>query len=286
MKNEQLFYIYKITNIINQKCYIGQTINPKKRWNKHKNLSKKPKQVINWAINRYGINNFYFEVIATSNNKNNINYLEEYLIKQYNCLGSQNGYNISLGVNSTKSEEWKQYIQSSEIKSEEEINIIKNKRSSTTLKQIKEYGHPAKGCKKTEEQKKEISINSKNSWDNRRTEKLASGELKCNAPECNKHGFISYLIINDIRYCEIHGWRLKKHNSFDKPKRKPPANKGKKISEETRNKLKGKKPPNKIKFTDEQIKIILEDTRPIAHIAKEFKVSPKVISRVKIEFKS
>lgn len=32
-------YIYKITNPINGKCYIGQTINhPKHRWRKYKNL--------------------------------------------------------------------------------------------------------------------------------------------------------------------------------------------------------------------------------------------------------
>ena len=28
--------IYLITNIINNKRYIGQTVNPKKRWNRHK----------------------------------------------------------------------------------------------------------------------------------------------------------------------------------------------------------------------------------------------------------
>ncbi len=36
-------YIYKITNTINNKCYIGQTrTNINKRWNKHKFVSTDP----------------------------------------------------------------------------------------------------------------------------------------------------------------------------------------------------------------------------------------------------
>ena len=35
-------YIYKITNKVNNKCYIGQTSKPVQiRWNEHKNDSKK-----------------------------------------------------------------------------------------------------------------------------------------------------------------------------------------------------------------------------------------------------
>ena len=32
--------IYKITNLINQKSYIGQSIDIIRRWNKHKNFSQ------------------------------------------------------------------------------------------------------------------------------------------------------------------------------------------------------------------------------------------------------
>lgn len=35
-----MYYIYKITNTINNKIYIGQTVNIKHRFNNHKNNKK------------------------------------------------------------------------------------------------------------------------------------------------------------------------------------------------------------------------------------------------------
>lgn len=34
------FYLYKITNLINSKIYIGVTVSPKTRWNTHKRIAK------------------------------------------------------------------------------------------------------------------------------------------------------------------------------------------------------------------------------------------------------
>jgi group I intron endonuclease len=58
-------YIYKITNKVNGKVYIGKTKDPERRWREHKNESLKAekKYVIYLALNKYGINNFDFEVI-------------------------------------------------------------------------------------------------------------------------------------------------------------------------------------------------------------------------------
>ena len=59
--------IYKITNLINQKVYIGQSIDILKRWNAHKyraTLSEKEyPEYIYQAIRKYGIENFSFEII-------------------------------------------------------------------------------------------------------------------------------------------------------------------------------------------------------------------------------
>ena len=33
---ERKYYVYKITNLINQKTYIGSTWNPAQRWRQHK----------------------------------------------------------------------------------------------------------------------------------------------------------------------------------------------------------------------------------------------------------
>ncbi len=57
-------YIYKITNTINNKCYIGQTrTNINKRWNKHKFVSTDPgNKAYNYplynAFRKYGIDKF------------------------------------------------------------------------------------------------------------------------------------------------------------------------------------------------------------------------------------
>jgi hypothetical protein len=50
------YYIYKITNILNDKIYIDQTIQPKIRWRTHKHLAKhqKTNQYIHKAMNKYG----------------------------------------------------------------------------------------------------------------------------------------------------------------------------------------------------------------------------------------
>lgn len=64
-------YIYKITNTINNKLYIGKTVNTiEKRFNQHKNESKterSKKRPLYRAINKYGIENFEIEIIEECN---------------------------------------------------------------------------------------------------------------------------------------------------------------------------------------------------------------------------
>ena len=55
--------IYKITNLLNGKCYIGQSINIQKRWTNHKTSYKNPnKDCYNYplykAFRKYGLENF------------------------------------------------------------------------------------------------------------------------------------------------------------------------------------------------------------------------------------
>jgi group I intron endonuclease len=61
------FYIYKITNRLNGKVYIGQSIRLQKRWTDHKRLASNidggRAQYIHYAIAKYKIDNFIFEVI-------------------------------------------------------------------------------------------------------------------------------------------------------------------------------------------------------------------------------
>ena len=57
--------IYLITNRINGKQYVGQSINLIKRWNQHKTESRRnvPRTIIDKALKKYGIENFDFDII-------------------------------------------------------------------------------------------------------------------------------------------------------------------------------------------------------------------------------
>lgn len=91
-------FIYKITNTINSKSYIGQTIqNVKERFYQH--CATKCSQailnmVIHKAINKYGKSNFTIEVIEEVESTN-LNDRERYWIRYYDSYN--NGYNSTEG---------------------------------------------------------------------------------------------------------------------------------------------------------------------------------------------
>jgi group I intron endonuclease len=89
--------IYKITNLINGKIYIGQTIMPlSRRWRAHCS-GKDHSMKIALAINKYGKENFTIEVIDTAENLDDLNKKEELYISQYDCTNDSEGYNILSG---------------------------------------------------------------------------------------------------------------------------------------------------------------------------------------------
>lgn len=109
---ERKSYIYKITNLINNKVYIGQSIDVKQRWRQHKYETKKdkPKMIINRAMKKHGIENFSFEVIASCFDMSAANDAETFIVAQENSL-IPNGYNVTNGgYNSPKTKEWKQQM--------------------------------------------------------------------------------------------------------------------------------------------------------------------------------
>lgn len=59
--------IYKITNNINGKVYIGQSIDINKRWKEHKYRSQIPNKeydkYLYRAFRKYGLENFTFEIL-------------------------------------------------------------------------------------------------------------------------------------------------------------------------------------------------------------------------------
>jgi len=87
-------YLYKITNKVNGKLYIGVTKNPK-----HRQLShfSKGERLVNKAYKKYGKENLTFEIICVSSN-DYIYDLEVKAIKLYNTDATTgHGYNICSG---------------------------------------------------------------------------------------------------------------------------------------------------------------------------------------------
>jgi len=94
--------IYKITNKINNKCYIGQTIKTaEERWKEHKrNININHPNCINKtlykAMRKYGIENFTFEVLQDNiETYEQLDKAEIYWIDYYNSFVK--GYNETFG---------------------------------------------------------------------------------------------------------------------------------------------------------------------------------------------
>jgi group I intron endonuclease len=154
--------IYKITNKINSKIYVGQTSKTiEDRLQRHiKEAKKKRNRYLYDAMNHYGYDNFIIEVIETDVDKNNIDDKETFWIKKLNTL-IPNGYNMTKGGGGgntlefwdedrkkelyrkqgdkrrgKRSPEWRESIRQAaclreQSKSEENKNIISNKISKT-----------------------------------------------------------------------------------------------------------------------------------------------------------
>lgn len=89
--------IYQIRNLINNKVYIGQTVNEKRRRANHLFLLRTNQHhsiKLQNAYNKYGENNFVFEILEECS-KEELNEKELYYIQIKNSYN--NGYNCNLG---------------------------------------------------------------------------------------------------------------------------------------------------------------------------------------------
>lgn len=109
--------IYKITNLINGKVYIGQTKNtPQYRFDQHyreaKSHHKKNYGVFHDALLKYGKNNFTVELIETVEDQRHADERERFWIQQYHSDNILYGYNYDSGgiANNTKNDITKRKI--------------------------------------------------------------------------------------------------------------------------------------------------------------------------------
>lgn len=138
-----MFSVYKITNLINNKCYIGSSVHPEKRWKQHKTLafnsnSSKYLYPLYQAFRKYGIENFIFEIL-----KDDFSSIEEMQQYEYQAIiyyeSYLKGYNQTLRTNSNNicHENCKKYIDKISCK------CAKVDKDNTILETYKSYHEAA-----------------------------------------------------------------------------------------------------------------------------------------------
>lgn len=139
-----IHYIYCYKNLINNKEYVGQTNNLKRRKkqhiqdsiHQHQGHENAYNQPIHCAIRKYGIDNFQISIlqIIDTQNWDDVNKLEEQWIRKKDCL-SPKGYNLKIqgqaNIGKNKSKLDKQIID----------NIIQDLKNNKYIPEIAEKYH-------------------------------------------------------------------------------------------------------------------------------------------------
>ena len=135
-----IMQIYKITNLINNKIYIGKDTTSDPNYFGSGLLIKR-------AISKYGINNFIKEVIDETDDYLELSKKEIYWISEYDSTKRDIGYNISTGGDGGDT-----------LSNHPELNLIKEKISKNNPKTGKTY-EEAFGKDKASEYKKKLKKN-------------------------------------------------------------------------------------------------------------------------------
>lgn len=135
--------IYLITNKINNKKYVGQSSNIKERWYRHSvDYKRLTDKYLYRAMNKYGFENFFFEVLETDIPIDAIHEREIYWIKQINTK-SPNGYNMTDGgegsFNRILSDETKEKIRNATIGKKHSKETRKKQSESTKKRYENSY---------------------------------------------------------------------------------------------------------------------------------------------------
>lgn len=127
--------IYQIKNKINNKIYIGSSCDIRKRWSTHNYLLKLNKsncKILQKAINKYGLENFSFEIVAYCP-KEYLFKLEQWFVDNLNPNYNICKLNVSVPIGLKKHKYTKKQL---EVKSKIAIERIKSGSFGQKLKKI------------------------------------------------------------------------------------------------------------------------------------------------------
>lgn len=178
--------IYLIRNNINNKIYIGQTIQDfDKRYSS--GIEKTHNKHLKRSIEKYGVDNFYIDKefdIAYSQDE--LNRLEKMYIRMYNATDKRYGYNIREGGLNTKLAE-----------------STKQKLSEARLGRFKGEENPMFGKHHTEESKKKMAVNKGKPMSEEQKEKLRNNSPRSRQVICLDDNKIFKSIKEASRYYNI-----------------------------------------------------------------------------------
>lgn len=152
-----IYKVYKISNNVNDKVYIGQTIKPLlKRFQQHCKPSNNCIKLRN-AIQKYGNDNFCIETIITVQDQLTADALEKFYIKLFDSI--KKGYNITEGGRGGRGRRGSQGRKHSE---ETKKKISKSNKGRNLSKQTKrKMSESKKGKTISVQHKKNISESNK-----------------------------------------------------------------------------------------------------------------------------
>ena len=156
---EHISGIYRVTNKVNNKVYIGSSVSCYDRWKQHRSELNKNCHVnkyLQHSWNKYGSDNFIFEIIECCN-KEVLKERETFWIEYYGGIESDNNYNLMDARRNSPN-----YVTRQKIS-----NAHKGKKlSEETKKKLSEYNknHPNYNFthrERTDEERKKISASLK-----------------------------------------------------------------------------------------------------------------------------
>lgn len=126
--------IYSITNTVNDKKYIGQSVNIERRLSNHKWALKHNKHNndhLQKSFNKYGEDCFVFEIICECD-QNQLDEREQFYIELYDCMNQCCGYNSESGGNLHKHHSEESILRMKEAHSGEKSHMWGKKHTEET----------------------------------------------------------------------------------------------------------------------------------------------------------